>query len=103
MMWFKRLFGPKAKRSLDGLMYEITSTLYSKDGKRSAEVRNFSNGETYLLEGEWVEGTTFKDRHDGRLVGPFVSPDDAERFIVATPWFNGTEPQVHAGVVRNGS
>ncbi|WP_267397616.1 MULTISPECIES: hypothetical protein, partial [unclassified Sphingomonas] len=102
MTWFKRLFGLKAKRSLEGLTYEATSTLYSKDGRRSAEVRKFSNGETYLLEGEWVEGTTFKDRHGGRLVGPFASADHAEQFIVATPWFNGAEPQVDAGVDRNG-
>jgi hypothetical protein len=25
------------------------------------------------------------------LVGPFASPAHAERFIVATPWFKGTE------------
>jgi hypothetical protein len=69
----------------------VTCTLYSDDGKRAAEVREFSNGEAYLLESEWVEGTTFEDRHSGSLVGPFASPAHAERFIVATSWFNGTE------------
>jgi hypothetical protein len=64
--------------------------LYSKDGKRVAEVLVFRNGETYLDEQEWVEGTTFKNRHSGRLVGPFASPADAENFIVATPWFRGS-------------
>ncbi len=103
MTWFKRLFGSKAKKSLVGLMYEVAFTLYSYDGKRSVEVRKFSNGETYLLEGEWVEGKTFKDRHGGRLVGPFESPHYAERFIVATPWFIGKEPQIEARVARNGS
>jgi hypothetical protein len=85
------MFGRATNKSLDGMMYQVTSTLYSGDGKRSAEVREFSNGETYLLESEWVEGTAFKDRHAGRLVGPFASPKLAERFIVATSWFNGTE------------
>jgi hypothetical protein len=53
-------------------------------------VLEFRNGETYLDEQEWVEGTTFKNRRSGRLVGPFSSPDEAERFIAATPWFRGS-------------
>jgi hypothetical protein len=77
-------------KSLAGSQYRVAFTLYSRDGKRSAEVREFSNGESYLLESEWVEGTTFVERHSGRLVGPFASPTHAERFIVATSWFNGT-------------
>jgi hypothetical protein len=71
--------------------YRIASTLYSSDGKRSAELREFVNGETYLLESEWLEGATFEPRHSGRLVGPFQSPQQAERFIVATPWFTGEQ------------
>jgi hypothetical protein len=51
----------------------------------------FQNGETYLHEKEWVEGTAFKNRHSGRLVGPFASPADPERFIVGTPWFWGRD------------
>ncbi|WP_431206039.1 hypothetical protein ACQ86E_15095 [Bradyrhizobium betae] len=78
-------------KSIDGTMYRVAATLYSGDGKRSAEVREFANGETYLLESELVEGTIFKERHEGRMVGPFPSPMHAEQFIVATPWFNGTE------------
>jgi len=65
-------------------------TLYSEDGKRAVGVLEFGNGETYLDEQEWVEGTTFKNRHSGRLVGPFASPADAEKFIVATRWFRGS-------------
>ena len=72
-------------------MYCVTSTPYSADGKRSVEIREFANGETYFLEGEWAEGTTFKDRHSGALVGPFASPKIAEQFVVVTSWFNGTE------------
>jgi hypothetical protein len=67
------------------------STLYSLDGKRAAEVLEFRNGETYLDEREWSEGTTFKNRHSGSLVGPFASPEDAEKFIVATSWFRGSQ------------
>jgi hypothetical protein len=32
---------------------------------------------------------TFKDRHSGKMVGPFASPEAAEKFIVATPWLCG--------------
>lgn len=90
MLWWKRLFG-RATNNFAGDQYRVTNTLYSEDGKRSAEVREFSGGETYLLESEWVEGTTFRERHSGSLVGPFASPTHAEHFIVATPWFTGTE------------
>ena len=92
MAWLKRLFRREPeKKSLEGQMYQVTSTLYSADGKRSAQILKFGNGETYLIESDWVEGTAFKERHGGRPVGPFASPTDAERFIVATPWFNGTD------------
>lgn len=76
---------------LQGLTYRVAFILYSEDGKREAEVREFSNGETYLAERERGEGTTFNDRHGGRMVGPFASPKHAEIFIVATAWFCGRE------------
>ena len=78
-----------SKSPLQGQEYRSAFTLYSKDGKRAAEVLEFRNGETYLDELEWVEGTTFKNRHSGSLVGPFASPADAETFIVSAPWFRG--------------
>ncbi len=67
----------------------MTSTLFNADGKRSAKILEFEHGATYLLEAEWVEGTTFRERHGGNLVGPFGSPTLAEHFILATVWFNG--------------
>lgn len=79
------------KSSLQGKEYRSTFTLYSADGKRAAEVLEFRNGEIYLDEKEWLEGTTFKNRHSGKLLGPFASPEDAEKFIVATPWFRGNQ------------
>lgn len=75
--------------SIQGQECRSLFKLYSKDGKRTADVLEFRNGETYVDEQEWVEGTTFKNRHSGSLVGPFNSPTDAEVFILATPWFCG--------------
>lgn len=77
------------KLPTEGQDYRSVFTLYSDDGKRAANVLESRNGETYLDEQEWVEGTTFKNRHSGNLVGPFASPEDAERYVVATPWFCG--------------
>jgi hypothetical protein len=74
---------------LAGLNYTIAFTLYSKDGRREVEVREFSNGETYIVERELLEEQIFSDRHSGIMVGPFASPEDAESFIVATRWFQG--------------
>jgi hypothetical protein len=91
MAWWNQLFKRKTGSSLHGLEYEVAFNLYSKDGKREVEVRKFSNGTTYIVEREWVEGTTFNDRHGGSMVGPFASPKAAERFIVATAWFCGRE------------
>jgi hypothetical protein len=88
MAWWERLLGRRAAK-IGGMEYRVRSTLYSSDGKRAAEVREFANGETYLLESEWAQGNTFQPRHSGSLVGPFPSPEEAERFIVATSWFNG--------------
>ena len=87
-LWNK-LFGGGSDKSLDGAMYRVAATLYSRDGKRSAEIREFDNGETYLLESEWLEGTKFRERHDGKMVGPFRSPKHAKQFIVTTAWFTG--------------
>src|SRR6185437_1127821 len=75
--------------SLTGLGYRVAVSVYSEDGKRAADICEFSNGETYLDEKEWVEGTTFRNRHGGRLAGPFNSPEEAEKFIVTTEWFLG--------------
>lgn len=78
-----------SKSPIQGQEYRSVFKLYSADAKREVEVLEFLNGETYLDEREWVEGTTFKNRHSGSLVGPFASPEDAEKFIVATRWFTG--------------
>jgi hypothetical protein len=76
---------------LYGQGYRVAFSLYSEDGKRAADICEFTHGETYLDEKEWVERTTFRNRHDGRLVGPFASSEDAERFIIKTAWFRGSD------------
>ncbi len=87
----KRAVTDTSKSALQGQKYRSLFTLYSKDGKRSADVLEFESGKVYLDEAEWVEGTTFENRHGGNLVGPFASSEDAEKFIVATSWFNGAK------------
>ena len=87
MDWWKKLFSGVREKSLDGAMYQVVTTLYSRDGKRSAEIRDFDNGHTYLLESKWVKGTKFKKRHEGRMVGPCRSPKHAEQCIISTAWF----------------
>lgn len=77
--------------SLEGQEYRSAFMLYSADGKRVADVLEFRNGETFLDEREWLEGTTFRNRHAGNLVGPFASSEDARNFIVATSWFRGDD------------
>lgn len=70
-------------------MFRVECTLYSSDGLRSAEVCLFANGETYLREWETDDQGIRVARHSGSMVGPFPSPEQAERFITATTWFNG--------------
>jgi hypothetical protein len=52
-----------SKSPIQGQEYRSAFKLYSEDGKRVAEVLEFRNGETSLDEQEWVEGTTFRNRH----------------------------------------
>lgn len=78
-----------SKSPTPGQEYRSVFKIYSEDGKRAADVLEFDNGEVYLDEQELGEGTTFKNRHSGRLVGPFASPADAESFVVATSWSRG--------------
>jgi hypothetical protein len=89
MEWWNRFLGRIFNKPINGAEYRTVSTLFSSDGLRSAEILKFREGYTYLLEAERVEGSDFKERHDGRLVGPFTSPKHAEQFIVSTVWFNG--------------
>lgn len=76
---------------LRGRKYRVAFTLYSRDGRREVEVLEFDNGETYLVERECLDGMTFADRHAGKMVGPFESPQSAEKFIVTTDWFCGCD------------
>lgn len=87
--WWRRLFRGRTTPTLANMAFTTFCVLYSADGKRQAEVLVFANGQTYLRESEQVDGGTFENRHGGSPVGPFASPEAAERFIVATAWFRG--------------
>ena len=89
MRWWRRFLKAKSEASLNGQMFRVAAALYSQDGQREVEVREFRNGRTYLVERELGDSGTFVDRHSGSMVGPFKSPQTAEKFIVATDWFTG--------------
>jgi hypothetical protein len=88
-MDWRKLFRRRRAVPLYGQYYRVVFTLYSEDAKREVKVLEFEKGESYLDESEWVAGTTFENRHGGRLVGSFASPEDAERFVISTDWFRG--------------
>lgn len=89
MSWWSRILRRTTRSPLKGLEYRVAFTLHSKDGMRAVEVREFSNGETYLVEKEQTQGSDYADRHSGKLVGPFASIEEAEKFVITTPWFLG--------------
>lgn len=89
MAWWNRLFRKGPEASLYGQAVQVAFKLYSADGKREVEVCAFQNGKTYLAERELGVHGAFVDRHEGSLVGPFKSPEAAERFIIKTAWFEG--------------
>ena len=91
MAWWRRIYGHKPAASLDGMEYRVACKLHSQNGEREVEVLMFRNGDAYLLERQRAASGAFEDRHSGRLVGPFPSPGDAERFIGTTDWFNGRD------------
>jgi hypothetical protein len=68
--------------------YRVAFCLYTKDGKRSVEVRERRDGRTYFVEREWIEGTTFKDLNPGEEIGPYDSPEAAEAAAISRPWFS---------------
>jgi len=72
--------------TLAGQSFQVAFSLFSEDGKREVEVREFQNGEVYVVERELADGG-FSHRHSGRMVGPFPSAEDAERFSVSTARF----------------
>ena len=90
MHWLRRLVR-RPKPPVEGDEYRVVAELYNAVGSRSAEVRLFSSGQTYILERE-VIGGVLVDRHGGAMVGPFASPWKAERFITSTDWFNEGVP-----------
>ncbi|HEY1225441.1 MAG TPA: hypothetical protein VGE54_09455 [Brevundimonas sp.] len=90
MSWLDFLFGKKSGPA-EGDAYQVTNLLYSEDAGRCVEVRKFAAGKTYIVERERGDAGAYVDRHGGALVGPFGSPEEAERFIVATPWFKGEQ------------
>jgi hypothetical protein len=91
MAWWNRFFNLKSQSPIVEMKYRVAFKLYSEGAEREVEVREFSNDSVYIVERERIEGGMFKDRHSGKMVGPFPSPEVAEKFIVATPWFCGRD------------
>jgi hypothetical protein len=91
MAWWHRFFAPSDGDPSKNTEYRVVCNLYNSEGKRGAEVRVRRDGRAYFVEQEWVEGTTFTDRGRGEEIGPFESPEAAERAAVGRPWFSGDE------------
>lgn len=89
--WWTRLFRKGAEPSLEGQEFKVAVRLYSEDGNREVEVCKFQDGRAYLVERELDASGAFVDRHSGSMVGPFKSPNAAEKFIVKTAWFEGRD------------
>ena len=89
MAWWHRLFVWGAKRPSE--WYRVPIRLFSRDGKRSVELRQYRNGQVFFVDQIWVEGTTFKDRDEGAQIGPFESLAAAETAAVNRPWFGATD------------
>lgn len=90
MSWLDFLFGKKSEPA-EGDAYQVINLLYSEDAGRCVEVRKFAADKTYIIERERGDAGSYIDRHGRAMVGPFGSPEEAERFIVATPWFTGKD------------
>ena len=91
MAWWRRFLPLRAGRVLADTDYFVPFRLYSKDGKRSVEMRVHRDGLAYFVDQEWVEGTTFKNRGRGEEIGPYETPEAAERAAVARSWFSRGE------------
>ena len=87
MAWWRRLFSRKIGAT-SYPEYEVAFSLYSADGKRSAEVRIRRDGKAYFVDRVWVEGTTFRDLSPGEEIGPYETPEAAEAAAVSRPWFS---------------
>jgi hypothetical protein len=94
MNWWSALRARLWRTPHPGDEFRVVKIVYSADGKRAAEVHQFDFGPTYLLESDQGEDGQRVKRHSGRLVGPFHSPLQAERFIIATAWFNGPDSKL---------
>ena len=94
MTWWSALRARLWRSPRPGDEFRVIKILYSADGKRAAEVHQFDFGPTYLLESDLGENGQRVERHNGSLVGPFHSPLQAERFIIATAWFNGLDSEI---------
>ena len=91
MAWWNKLFR-RLHGTLEGRKYRTLTALYNLDASRSATLLDFGfTLGTYIKEQERRADGQYVDRFGGALVGPFRSPDLAERFIVRTDWFSGRD------------
>jgi hypothetical protein len=68
----------------------VVLKLCSEHAEREVEAREFSNGQTYLVERDRIEDGAFKERRPGRMVGPFDSPEAAENSSLRRRGFAAT-------------
>ena len=88
--WLRRqLFRLKAKSLPPNAAFLVPFTLYSINAERAVQVRVRRDGFTYFMPQVHVGGQIFENR--GSEIGPFDTPEDAERAAASGDWLNEEE------------
>ena len=88
--WWRRLiFRMKAKALPPDVAYAVPFTLYSINAVRAVQVRARRDGFAYFMPQVHVGDQKFEDQGDE--VGPFDTPEDAERAAASGGWLSEDE------------
>ena len=90
-IWLRRhLFRMKAKSLPRNVAFAVPFTLYSINAKRAVQVRARRDGFAYFMPQVHVGDQRFEDQ--GSEIGPFDTPEDAERAAASGGWLKEEPP-----------